>query len=72
MRAVGDAPRLRPLCVNGSYKDVHTLSRLVTLERLGIGSVDLEWLLPLTELRRLECGLCTVTNLSIVHVIGCL
>ena len=70
MRAVGDLPRLRRLGVNGSWKDVDTLGRLVGLERLGIGSVDLEWLRPLTGLRRFECGLGTIANISILDEIG--
>jgi hypothetical protein len=70
MRAVGDLPRLRRLAVNGSWKDVDTVSRLVGLERLGIGSVDLEWLRPLTGLRRFECGLGTIAHVSILDEIG--
>ena len=70
MRAVGDLPRLRRLGVNGSWKDVDTVGRLVGLERLGIGSVDLEWLRPLTGLRRFECGLGTIANISILDEIG--
>jgi hypothetical protein len=67
---VGGLARLRRLSVNGSWKDVDTIADLAGLERLGIGSVDLESLRPLTGLRRLECGLGTVHNVSILDEIG--
>jgi hypothetical protein len=68
---VGDLGALRRLAINGTWKDVEpTLGRLVMLERLGLGSVDVEALLPLTQLRRFESGLATLRHLDALPAVG--
>jgi hypothetical protein len=61
---------LRRLSINGRWAAPATLSTLTGLERLGVGSIDLELLLPLTRLRRFECGLGTIRSLERLPDVG--
>ena len=69
-RPVGKLGQLRRLGINGSWRDLEAISALVRLERLGVGSVDLDLLRPLTSLRRFEGGLGTIRNLDPLPSIG--
>ncbi len=70
LRPLSQLGELRRLGVSGTWKDPDTLSMLAGLERLGIGSIDLELLRPLTQLKRLESGLGTVRSMEILPEIG--
>jgi hypothetical protein len=61
---------LRRLSINGRWTARATVSTLTGLERLGIGSTDLEHLIPLTRLRRFECGLGTIGSLERLPEVG--
>ena len=66
----GTAASLRRLAMNGTWSDTDAISTLVGLERLGMGTIDLEVLLPLTGLTRFECGLGTVRQLDLLPEVG--
>ncbi len=70
LRPVGALGALRRLGVNGTWKDVDTLGSLRSLERLAIGSIDVELLLPLTRLQRFTSGLGTVRSLELLPDVG--
>lgn len=61
---------LRRLAIQGSWLDVDTVGRLLQLERLGIGTIDLRSLLPLRSLRRFTSGLGTVRSLELLPEVG--
>jgi hypothetical protein len=61
---------LRRLGVTGTWRDPDTLSSLTTLERLWIGTVDVERLLPLERLERFESGLGTIRHLERLPEVG--
>ena len=70
MAPLAAAPRLERLGVNGSWRQPETIATLTTLRRLGIGTVDVEWLLPLTSLERFTSGLGTVHRLDRLPAVG--
>jgi hypothetical protein len=70
LRPVEQAHGLRRLGVSGTWKDLDAIGVLTGLERLAIGSVDLEILRPLATLRRFESGLGTVRSLELLPEIG--
>ena len=70
MAPLAGAPRLERLGVNGSWRHPETIASLTTLRRLGIGTVDVEWLLPLTALERFTSGLGTVRRLDRLSEVG--
>jgi hypothetical protein len=70
LRPIADLAGLRRLAINGTWKDPETIGTLTGLERLGIGSIDLDLLRPLVNLRRFESGLGTVRSLPLLPEIG--
>ena len=70
IRPVRDLTRLRALSLTGRWRDLDTISRLTTLERLGVGSLDLEILRPLRGLRRFTTGISTIGSMPILPEIG--
>jgi len=70
VRPVAETMDLRRLGINGPWKDLDTLGALTRLERLGVGSIDVAILRPLTGLRRFTSGLGTVRSLELLPEIG--
>ena len=70
LRPVGDLHGLARLALNGTWRDLDTIGRLVGLRRLGVGSIDLELIRPLERLERFESGLGTVRSLELLPEIG--
>jgi hypothetical protein len=70
LRPVGKLAGLRRLAINGTWKDLDSLAALTALERLALGSIDLQLLRPLVNLRRFESGLGTVRSLELLPEIG--
>ncbi len=70
MAPLAAAPRLERLGVGGSWRHPETIATLTTLRRLGIGTVDVESLLPLTSLERFTSGLETVHRLDRLPEVG--
>lgn len=70
LRPLSQLIGLRRLGMRGTWSDPESLSTLVSLERLSIGSIDLRLLRPLTELRRFQSGLGTVQGLELLPEIG--
>jgi hypothetical protein len=70
IRAVGALTNLRRFSLAGGWRDLDAISSLTRLERLGVGSIDLELLRPLQELRRFTTGISTIGSLPILPEIG--
>jgi hypothetical protein len=61
---------LRGLYVNGTWRHPEVISELTALETLGIGTIDLELLLPLTRLRSFTSGLGTIHHWERLPEVG--
>lgn len=72
LRPIGQVTGLHRLGISGTWRDPATISGLTALERLGIGAIDVEMLLPLRELRRFASGLGTVQHLERLPEVGAL
>jgi hypothetical protein len=70
MAPLAGAPRLERLGVNGSWRHPETLATLTSLRRLGIGSVEVEWLLPMRRLERFTSGLGTIRGIERLPEVG--